>query len=610
MKKYVLGISCLYHNSAAVLIRNGEIAFAAEEERFTRKKGDASFPIHAVKFCLDAEGILPEDLLGIAYYENTGMKFGRILTSAFLNMPQSINQFVKAVPDWITNKLWIERKIRKELNYRGNLYFSTHHLSHAASCFYPSPFDCAAILTIDGVGEWSSCTWGIGHGNSVELMESIPYPNSLGLLYSAFTIYTGFKINNGEYKMMGLAPYGCPKYAETIKEHLVSIAEDGSFILNQKYFSYTYTDRTINTRFENLFGMRARRQEEPITPFYADIAASIQSVTNEIVLKLAKSVREKSGCRHLTMAGGVALNVTTNGLLKRSELFDDIWIAPASGDAGGALGAAFEAYYRITKDRRHNNGKDLMAQSFLGDTIKSDSVEDQKLKALHATWQNMRPEVLVETIARLLADGKVIGVARGKAEFGPRALGNRSILADARDPDMLEKLNLMIKFREGFRPFAPIVLVEDAKDYFEISGPSPYMLFTFPVKESRRLPALQADSYEKTAKLVRSDIPAVTHIDYSARVQTVERKTNPFLYDVLAEFKRITGCSVLVNTSFNVNEEPIVNTAEDAYRCFMKSGIDYAVIGNRFFDKKKQPVKKEGKTGNEKEQTNVIFQDL
>ena len=594
MKKYVLGISCLYHNSAAVLIKDGKIARAAEEERFTRIKGDASFPINAVKFCLDAEGIFPQDLLAVAYYEDPGVKFDRILIGAFLNMPQSVNQFVKAIPDWITNKLWIERKIRKELGYSGQIVFSTHHLSHAASCFYPSPFNEAAVLTIDGVGEWSACTLGIGRGNRIELTESLNYPNSLGLLYSAFTLYTGFRINNGEYKMMGLAPYGSPKYADLIKKELVSIAADGSFVLNQKYFSYTYSDRTINKRFTALFGREARQKDEPITQFHADVAAGIQAVTNEIVLGLAKNLREKSGCRNLVMAGGVALNVTCNGMLRRSGLFDDIWIQPAAGDAGGALGAAMEAYYRLTNDKRTPDKNDMMRQSFLGYEIREeDASDDACLKALNAVWEKKTPSELIRTVAELLTKGCVVGVARGEAEFGPRALGHRSILADARDPAMLEKLNLMIKFREGFRPFAPIVPAEDADAYFDIKGKSPYMLFTFPVKENRRLPAERADTFEATAKLSRSDIPAVTHIDYSARAQTVEKENNAFLYGILAQFKKLTGCSVLVNTSFNVNEEPIVNTAADAYRCFMRSGIDYAVIGNRLFDKKKQPGKQE-----------------
>ena len=589
MKKYVLGISCLYHNSAAALIRDGKIACAAEEERFTRIKGDASFPINAIKFCMDHEGISSNDLLSVAYYENPGIKFDRILIGMFCNMPKSIIQFVNALPDWITNKLWIERKIKKELNYSGTVFYLKHHLSHAASCFYPSPFKKAAILTIDGVGEWSSCTWGIGNENTIELKESLNYPNSLGLLYSAFTVYTGFRINNGEYKMMGLAPYGKPIYVEKIKKNLVSIADDGSFVLNQKYFSYTYSIKTINKKFELLFGKSARSPKEPISDFYADIAASIQDVTNEIILKLAKNIKEKSDCSNLVLAGGVALNVTTNGLLRSSKIFDDIWIAPAAGDAGGAIGAAFEAYYSLTKDKRRVFQGDLMKQSFLGYSIEDNDSDDNHILQNHdAIWQNYQTKELAKIVARLLSEGKVVGIARGKAEFGPRALGNRSILADARDPNMLEKLNLMIKFREGFRPFAPIVISEDAKDYFEIDGISPYMLFTFPVKSNKRLPVFKAETIEQTAKLARSDIPTVTHIDYSARIQTVDKENNPFIYQILDEFKSLTGCSVLVNTSFNVNEEPIVNTAEDAYKCFMKSGIDFAVIGNRLLDKTKQ----------------------
>ncbi len=595
MADYVLGISCYYHNSAAVLIKDGMIACAAEEERFTRKKGDSSFPVNAIKHCLDSEKIFPSDLTAVAYYENPGHKFARMMTGVFLNMPKSISQFVCAVPDWITNKLWTERKIRKELRYKGQIVFSGHHLSHAASCFYPSPFDEAAILTVDGVGEWSSCTWGIGTGNSIQIREGINYPDSLGLLYSAFTFYTGFRINNGEYKMMGLAPYGRPVYADTIKEHLVAIAGDGSFTLNQEYFSYSYGTHTINKKFEALFGEKTRRSEEPLTQFHADIAASIQEVTNEILLRLARSIREKSGCENLVMAGGVALNVTGNGLLRRSGIFKDIWIAPAAGDAGGALGAALEAYYRLTGAQRLPCGKDIMENSFLGLLISGKSKkDDETLKSLNAVWENKSPLNLAKTVAGLLAQGKVVGIARGRAEFGPRALGSRSILADARNPDMLSKLNSMIKFREGFRPFAPAVPAEDANEYFEIDGVSPYMLFTFPVKESRRLPVEKTGSFEETAKLPRSDIPAVTHIDYSARVQTVERETNGFLYDILTEFRSITGYSVLVNTSFNVNEEPIVNTVRDAYLCFMKSGIDYAVIGDRLFDKQKQPITKQG----------------
>lgn len=590
MKNYVLGISCLYHNSAAALIKNGIIICAAEEERFTRIKGDSSFPINAIKFCLDSAKIMPDELFSVAYYENTGLKFERILTGIAMNAPRSAEHFIKGLPDWISNKLWIEKKIKKELRYTGRIDFIPHHLSHAASCFYPSPFEEAAILTVDGVGEWSACTWGIGRGNTIALKESINYPNSLGLLYSAFTLYTGFRINDGEYKMMGLAPYGKPIYKELIMDKLVTVFDDGSFVLNQKYFTYTYSMNTINKQFEDLFGQKARMANEPITQFYSDIAASIQEVTNEIIIKLAKHISKETGCKNLVLAGGVALNITANSKLLQSKLFENIWIAPASGDAGGALGAAFETYYRYTGNNRKIQKDDSMNNAFLGYSIDKDSkADDIILKKYGAVWTNLNRSALIKKTAELLAEGKVIGIAQGKAEFGPRALGHRSILADARNPQMLERLNRMIKFREGFRPFAPVVLQERAADYFDMDISSPYMLLTFSVKESRRKPIEFKDSVEETAKLVRSDIPAVTHIDYSARVQTVTKENNDFLYDVLNEFYKLTGCAVLVNTSFNVNGEPIVNTAEDSYKCFMKSGIDYAVIGYRFYEKDKQP---------------------
>lgn len=588
-KQYVLGISCNYHNSAAAIISDGRILFAAEEERFSRIKGDSSFPINAIRFCLDEAGIMPDNLDAVAYYEDPGLKFSRILTNVFLNMPKSFVQYQAALPSWLNNKLWIEREIKKELSYKGKILFIPHHLSHAASAFYPSPYNKAAILTVDGAGEWSCCTWGVGKSNSITIKEELTFPNSLGLLYSAFTYYTGFKINEGEYKMMGLAPYGKPEYVDLIKKELIHIAEDGSFILNQKYFSYTYNLHTINSKFEELFGKPARRHDEPIGGFYADIAASIQEITNEIIISLERKIRAETGCRNLVMAGGVALNVTTNGVLAKSKIFDSIWIAPAAGDAGGAIGAAYEAYYRLTAEKRFCDGHDKMNNAFLGYSIAPDDKSDSRiLKEMGANWKNYEEYELASSVARLLSEGKVVGIAGGRAEFGPRALGHRSILADARNPKMLARLNSMIKFREGFRPFAPCVIKEDANQYFEIEEQSPYMLFTFPIKEERRLPLEYLDRIEDTAKAVRSDLPCITHIDYSARVQTVTADNNDFLYKILSEFKKLTGCSVLVNTSFNTNGEPIVNTAADAYRCFMRSGIDYAVIGNRFFDKELQ----------------------
>lgn len=587
LKTYVLGISAFYHNSAAALICNGKILAAAEEERFTRIKGDASFPINAVKFCLDSAGIYANDLCSVAFYEKPAEKFARILTGAVLNAPRSISQFVAAVPDWISSKLWVEKNIRKNLDYKGRIVFVPHHLSHAAAAFYPSPYTNAAILTLDGAGEWSTSAWGTGKDNAIEIKESMRFPNSIGLLYSAFTYYTGFKINDGEYKMMGLAPYGKPVYARLIKENLVDIKDDGSFFINQHYFSYAYGVHTVNRRFEALFERKARTPEEKVDSFYADIAASIQNVTNEIMLKTAKHIQKMTGQHDLVMAGGVALNITSNGLLARSGIFDDIWIQPAAGDSGGAIGAALEEYYRVTNGVRVLND---MGGCYLGKEIKKNDKEaSDYLHKKGAKWQELDDSVLVEKVAGLLAAGKTIGIARERAEFGPRALGNRSILADSRDPEMLQRLNMKIKFREGFRPFAPVVIEEDAPLYFETGKKtSPYMLFSFPVKEDRRLPLEFADSLEATASLARSDIPAVTHIDYSARIQTVNEKTAPFLYAVLLKFRELTGCSVLINTSFNVSHMPIVNDEADAFDCFMRSGLDYAVIGNRFFDKRLQ----------------------
>ena len=592
MEQYYLGVSAMYHNAAAALLRDGELVAAAEEERFTRKKGDASFPINAIGFCLDRAGILPDALAGAAFYENVSAKFERIQTGIALQIPKSLPQFLTAMPDWVTDKLWIEHKLRKELSYRGPFYYVPHHLAHAASAYYPSPFDSAAVLTVDGVGEWSAMTWGACEGGRIEIRQTLDFPNSLGLLYSAFTLYTGFRINNGEYKMMGLAPYGRPVYADRIKKELVRIAPDGSFLINQKYFAYTYGLNTFTPAFEALFGRPMRKKGEPIEAFHADVAASIQLVTNEILLLNAKNVREKTGRKNLVMAGGVALNVTANGLLRQSQIFDKIWIQPAAGDAGGAVGAAFAAYYNVCGAEKRATESDGMKNAYLGLEIRDESeTDDEALQKLGAKWVTMKESELQEKAAALLAEGKIVGVARGRAEFGPRALGNRSIFADARDPAMLQRLNLKIKFREGFRPFAPIVLEEDAKDYFEIEGTSPYMLFTFPVREERRLPVETADRVEDTAAMARSDIPSVTHVDYSARIQTLNGEENPFAAGILKAFRRRTGCGVLINTSFNTNNEPIVNTAADAYRCFMRSEIDYLIAGDRFFDKTKQTAK-------------------
>lgn len=587
---YTLGISGFYHNSAAALVKNGKIVAAAEEERFTRIKGDSSFPINAITFCMEKGKISISDIDKVVYYEDTAKKFNRILITALINSPQGISQYLNSVPQWISEKLWIQRKILKELNIKNDkLDFISHHLSHAASAFYPSPFENAAVLTIDGVGEWTTLSWGVCNGDDINLIKQLHFPNSLGLLYSAFTVYTGFKVNDGEYKMMGLAPYGEPVYAKLIKEKLVKINKDGSFILNQKYFSYTTKMDTINEHFENLFGKPRRNPESPVDIFYANIAASIQSVTDEIILTCAKYIRRVTKMKNIVLAGGVALNITSMGKLRQSGIFDNIWVQPAAGDAGAALGAALYGYYEEAKQNRKSVQKSYMDSVYLGYRIKDNDREDNiRLKKLGGVWTTYPPNKLQEKIAELINDGKVVAVARESAEFGPRALGNRSILADPRQPDMLQHLNLKIKFREGFRPFAPAVLEEDADKYFKIIGSSPYMLYTFPVKRELCKDIMLGETIEATASKVRSDIPAVTHIDYSARVQTVDEKTSPFFYGILRNFKKLSGCSVVVNTSFNVRGEPIVNTAADAYECFMKTGIDYAVIGNRFFEKSKQ----------------------
>lgn len=592
MKKtyYVLGISAYYHNSAAALVKNGKIVAAAEEERFTRIKGDAAFPINAITFCLEKENLSMSQIDKVVFYEDTAEKFGRILTTSLLCAPKGISQYLNSTTEWVSNKLWIQKQILKELNIKNEkLMCIPHHLSHAASAFYPSPFESAAVLTIDGVGEWTTLSWGVCENTAIKLIRELKFPNSLGLLYSAFTVYTGFKVNNGEYKMMGLAPYGKPIYVDIIKKHLIKINEDGSFVLNQKYFAYTKKMDTINKKFETLFGNPRRKAESEMTEFYADIAASIQAVTDEIILSCAKHIKKVTGMNNLVLAGGVALNVTSMGKLRRSGIFENIWIQPAAGDAGGALGAALYGYYSQTDYRIVAAEKDSMKGSYLGYFIKdNDESDDTELKNLGGVWSVHTSAKIQEIIADLINKGKVVAVARGNAEFGPRALGNRSILADPRKAEMLQHLNLKIKFREGFRPFAPAVIEEDAENYFDMNSSSPYMLYAFPVKKERRCELTFGKTPTETASKSRSDIPAVTHVDYSARVQTVNKDVSPFFYGVLKNFKKLSDCSVVINTSFNVRGEPIVNTAADAYRCFMKTDIDYVVIGNRLFAKDEQ----------------------
>lgn len=569
---YVLGISAYYHDSAAVLFEQGRVLAAAQEERFTRVKGDSNFPHHAVGYCLAQAGITVNDLDYVVYYENPLIKFERLLISYHLTAPRSLQSFLTAMPSWITEKLWQRYEIPKELgleNEKTRIIFCDHHYAHAASAFLASPFTKAAVLTIDGVGEWSTTTYGVGQGNSVQLLKQLKFPNSLGLLYSAFTYYCGFRINSGEYKLMGLAPFGEPKYVSLIKDQLVKICADGSIVLNQKYFNYINGVTMTNSDFHDLFGRGPRVPETELTQLDKDLAASVQKVTEEIILKMAAHVRNETGEKHLVLGGGVALNAVANGVLARSGLFEQVWIQPAAGDAGGALGAALWLWHMfLGKDRVPG---DIMQQALLGPNIAPAGAEDTSiLQRMAAVFTEHTETELAQAIAERLSKGKVVAVARGPMEYGPRALGNRSILADPRVLDMQKQLNLKVKFREGFRPFAPMVLANAAKEYFELKQDSPYMLFVAPVKEKYR-------------KL----LPAITHQDNTARVQTVADKTS-FNYAVLQAFQDLTGCAVLINTSFNVRGEPIVCTAEDAFRCFMATDIDTVVIGNRLLDKEVQ----------------------
>lgn len=587
MKKIILGISAYYHDSAASLIINGEIIAAAQEERFSRLKGDASFPHLAINYCLNEAQIKLSDVDEIVFYEDYLIKFQRILITNHLYIPRSLKSFLAAMPKWLTKNIWLEQQIKKELNTKKNIIFINHHYSHAASAFYPSPYEKAAILTIDGVGEWATTTYGIGEKNKIKLLKEMRFPDSIGLLYSTFTYYTGFKINSGEYKLMGLAPYGKPIYVDLIKEKLLKIFNDGSIKLNQEYFNYTKGLTMSNKKFNQLFGGKPRKPESPITQKEMDIAASIQIIINEVVLKLANHVYQETKCENLVLAGGVALNVVAIGHLKRHSKFKNIWVQPASGDAGGSLGAALAIYYR--DNERTINTNDSMKGAFLGpDILLSDDKIDKKLKEIGAIFDILSEDELIKKIVECLSDDKVVGIARDRMEFGPRALGHRSILANAQNIETQKNLNLKVKKRESFRPFAPIVLTEDAKEYFEMNDESPYMLSTYYVKEEKRLAQNTKLKGLNLLNQKRSDIPAVTHIDYSARVQTVDKKRNPFIYNLLKEYKKKTGCSVLVNTSFNVRGEPIVNSEIDAFNCFMNTDIDYLVIGNRFFRKKEQ----------------------
>ena len=588
---YILGISAFYHDSAACIIKDGEIIAAAQEERFTRKKHDQNFPSNAIDYCLNEIGIKPSELGYVAFYDKPFLKFERILETYLQFAPRGINSFLKAIPLWIRKKLWIKELIREELNYFGKIIFPEHHMSHAASSFYTSPFKEAAFLTLDGVGEWSTTSYGIGKGNKLEMLADIQYPNSLGLLYSTFTFYTGFRVNSGEYKVMGLAPYGEPKYKDLIYNHLIDIKDDGSFKMNMDYFNYNVGLTMTNSKFNNLFGGAPRKPESNLTQREMDLARSIQEVTEEIVLKMAKHIRKETKMKFLCLAGGVALNCVSNGKLLRSGIFDDIYIQPASGDAGGSIGCALLTWYKyLDNERTTVNGSDLMKGAFLGPKFSNDTIrtylDDRKYK-----YEQLSNEELPEQIADLIAGQNVIGWFQGRMEFGPRALGSRTIIGDARSPETQKTINLKIKYRESFRPFAPSVRADNISEYFDIDRESPYMLLVADVIKDKQSPITKDESsYFGLEKLnvIRSDIPAVTHVDYSARIQSVNKDTNPRYYELLTKFYEKYGCPVIVNTSFNVRGEPIVCTPDDAYLCFMRTEMDYLIMGNYLLDKKNQ----------------------
>jgi carbamoyltransferase len=594
--KYILGISAFYHDSAACLLRDGDIVAAASEERFTRIKGDAAFPRHAVDYCLRQASLTTDDLTAVGFYDKPLLKFERILETYLDIAPRGFGQLLRAGPLWIKDKLFIDRQLRQALDWDREIFYSEHHESHAASAFFPSPFDKAAILTIDGVGEWATASGGIGDGNDIAILKELHWPNSLGLLYSAITYYTGFKVNSGEYKVMGLAPYGQPKYVDLMRREIIDIRDDGSFSLNQKYFDYLGGLRMTNDAFDELFGGPPRVPETDLTQKEMDLARSVQVICEEVMLKMARNLHEETGLRSLCLAGGVALNCVGNGRLLREGPYDKIWIQPAAGDAGGAIGVAQLIWHRqMAQPRTPRCDSDGMHGAYLGPSY-SESEIQRWLDAQGAKYTRMDRDGLLRTTAELLAQEKIVGWFDGRMEFGPRALGSRSILGDPRSPRMQAQMNIKIKFREGFRPFAPSVLRHRVADYFEMECDSPYMLLVAPVAAERQIP--MSDSQQalwgiEQLNVARSDIPAVTHIDYSARVQTVDRQRNENYFDLISTFEGLTGCGVLVNTSFNVRGEPIVCTPADAYRCFMRTHIDYLVLWPFLLDKRTQPEWKE-----------------
>jgi len=594
--KYILGISAFYHDSAAALLLDGEIIAAAQEERFTRIKHDHAFPARAIEYCLQEAGIGHAEISAVVFFEKPLLKFERLLETWLAFAPRGLGQFMKALPLWCGQKLFIPREIDRGLNneFTGPIYFCQHHQSHAASAFFPSPFEEAAILTMDGVGEWATTSWGVGKGKRIDLKQEIRFPHSIGLLYSAFTYYTGFRVNSGEYKVMGLAPYGNPTYVKLIMDHLIDLKEDGSFWMDQRYFNYASGLVMTSPLFHELFGGEPRKEESPLTQREMDLAASVQKVTEEVVLHITRHIHRETGLDNLCLAGGVALNCVANGKILKDGKFKNVWIQPAAGDAGGALGAALFAWHVIGKrEREIVAGKDSQKGSYLGPAPDNAATENY-LRSIGAPFHRFEDEsALCARIAEILSDEKIVGHVHGRMEFGPRALGHRSILGDPRSAKMQAQMNVKIKFRESFRPFAPSCLEEKVADYFDIDQPSPYMLLVAPVRESRRIP-MSAEEAElfgiEKLKCLRSDMPSITHVDYSARIQTVTEERSARYYGIIKEFEKLTGFGVIVNTSFNIRGEPIVNTAEEAYRCFMFTDMDALVLGNFLCLKEEQPT--------------------
>lgn len=594
---YVLGLSAYYHDSAAALLRDGEIVAAAEEERFSRKKHDSGFPWHAVDFVLREAGIGPQDLDLVGFYDKPVLKFFRIIDTFLSVAPRGVQSWLHFAPSWLKQKLWVADHVRKELGgYDGPLLFGEHHESHAASAFYPSPFEDAAILTMDGVGEWATSSLGLGRGNDVSVTREIRFPHSIGLLYSAITYYLGFRVNSGEYKVMGLAPYGEPKYVDRMLEHLIDLREDGSFRLNLDYFGYLTSLRMTTPKMDELFGVPRRDPETELRQEHMDIARSVQAVTEEVMLRMARYAHRETGSKNLCLAGGVALNCVGNGRIHREGPFENIWIQPSAGDAGGALGVALTLWHRyLGEERKVTPGSDSMAGSYLGPRYDDDEIEDV-LTREEAPFEKVEWDEMPGRVAELIADGNVIGWFQGRMEFGPRALGGRSILGDPRSPDMQKRMNLKIKYRESFRPFAPSVLRERVQDWFEHDDDSPYMLLVAPVAESKRVEPAAGDDQKfgiERLQAQRSVIPAVTHVDLSARIQTVTEEQNPRYYRLLRAFEERTGCPILINTSFNVRGEPIVCSPADALACFRRTGMDYLVLGRYILDKRRQPALRE-----------------